>query len=79
MEGSVLRELILRSLAEDIGDGDHSSLACISADATGQAKLLIKEKGILAGIRVAKETFSIADKDLKTEIILTGRSRSHTG
>jgi nicotinate-nucleotide pyrophosphorylase (carboxylating) len=70
MEDRTLRELILRSLAEDIGDGDHSSLACIPADATGKAKLLIKEKGILAGIEVAKETFAIADKNLKTEIIL---------
>jgi nicotinate-nucleotide pyrophosphorylase (carboxylating) len=70
MEDSTLSELILRSLAEDIGDGDHSSLACIPADAHGKAKLLIKEKGILAGIEVVKETFAIADKDLKLEIIL---------
>jgi nicotinate-nucleotide pyrophosphorylase (carboxylating) len=70
MEDKTLRELIERSLAEDIGDGDHSSMACIPADATGKAKLLIKEKGILAGILVAEETFAIADKDLKIEIIL---------
>ena len=70
MGNSTLRRLILRSLAEDIGDGDHSSLACIPSDATGMAKLLIKEKGILAGIEVAKETFRIADKDLKIEILL---------
>ena len=55
MENRILREFILRSLAEDFGDGDHSSLACIPEDATGKAKLLIKEKGILAGIRVAGE------------------------
>ena len=67
MEDSFLREFILRSLAEDIGDGDHSSLACIPAEATGNAKLLIKEKGVLAGIRVAREIFSIVDKDLKIE------------
>jgi nicotinate-nucleotide pyrophosphorylase (carboxylating) len=71
MEDNTLRELILRSLSEDIGDGDHSSLACIPADATGKAKLLIKEKGILAGIEVAKKIFAIADKNLKTEIILS--------
>jgi nicotinate-nucleotide pyrophosphorylase (carboxylating) len=70
MENKALRNLIIRSLAEDIGDGDHSSLACIPSDATGKAKLLIKEKGILAGIEVAKETFAIADKDLKVEILL---------
>jgi nicotinate-nucleotide pyrophosphorylase (carboxylating) len=70
MEDSTLRELILRSLAEDIGDGDHSSIACIPSDATGKAKLLIKEKGILAGVEVARETFALADKKLKTEIYL---------
>ena len=53
-----------------MGDGDHSSLACIPEEADGKAKLLIKEKGILAGIRVAKELFSIVDKDLKPEVVL---------
>lgn len=70
MEDSIFREFILRSLAEDIGDGDHTSLACIPDDTIGKAKLLIKENGILAGIRVARETFHFADKDLKMEIIL---------
>jgi nicotinate-nucleotide pyrophosphorylase (carboxylating) len=70
MENSVLREFILKSLAEDIGDGDHTSLSCIPAGQTGKAKLLIKEKGILAGIRVAEEIFSIIDKDLKVDLIL---------
>jgi nicotinate-nucleotide pyrophosphorylase (carboxylating) len=70
MENRILREFISESLAEDIGDGDHSSLACIPSNATGKAKLLIKEKGILAGLRVAAELFAVADKDLKLEIIL---------
>ena len=70
MENRILREFILRSLAEDIGDGDHSSLACIPKETTGKAKLLIKEKGVLAGIRVAKELFKTIDKDLKLECIL---------
>jgi nicotinate-nucleotide pyrophosphorylase (carboxylating) len=70
MENRILREFILRSLAEDLGDGDHTSLACIPAETNGKAKLLIKEKGILAGIRVAMELFSIIDKDLKTDLIL---------
>lgn len=71
MENRILREFILRSLEEDLGDGDHSSIACIPPEAYGKAKLLIKEKGILAGVRVASEIFAIADKNLKTEIILT--------
>lgn len=70
MENRILREFILRSLAEDLGDGDHSSLACIPSEANGKAKLLIKEKGILAGIRVAVELFSIIDNELKPEMIL---------
>jgi nicotinate-nucleotide pyrophosphorylase (carboxylating) len=70
MECNVLREFILRCLSEDIGDGDHSSLACIPVEATGTAKLLIKEKGVLAGIRVAREIFSTIDKDLKLEVLI---------
>ena len=70
MENRILREFILRNLAEDLGDGDHSSLACIPPDTNGKAKLLIKEKGILAGIRVATELFSIIDDELKPEMII---------
>jgi len=60
----------MRSLAEDLGDGDHSSLACIPKETSGKAKLIIKEKGILAGIRVAGVLFSIIDKDLKFDVLL---------
>jgi nicotinate-nucleotide pyrophosphorylase (carboxylating) len=70
MENNILREFILRSLQEDIGDGDHSSLACIEEETLGKAKLLIKENGLLAGIRVAKELFPIVDKDLQIEVLL---------
>jgi nicotinate-nucleotide pyrophosphorylase (carboxylating) len=70
MENRILREFITRSLAEDLGDGDHTSLACIPEDKEGKAKLLIKEKGLLAGIRVAKELFTIIDKDLQFNLIL---------
>jgi len=70
MENNFLREFILRSLAEDLGDGDHTSLACIPSEQAGKAKLLIKEEGILAGTRVAEELFSIVDKDLKFDLIL---------
>jgi nicotinate-nucleotide pyrophosphorylase (carboxylating) len=70
MKSSFLREFIVRSLAEDIGDGDHSSLACIPEGARGDAKLIIKETGVLAGIRVATEIFFVADKNLKSEILI---------
>lgn len=70
MNDSELRSFILRAFAEDTGEGDHSSLACISPDVTGRARLLIKEEGILAGIDVAAETFRIADASLSTELLL---------
>ncbi len=70
MENSILREFILRSLDEDLGDGDHSSIASIPKSASGKAKLLIKEKGILAGIRIAKELFYTIDKELKIDKLL---------
>jgi nicotinate-nucleotide pyrophosphorylase (carboxylating) len=79
MEDSYLRAFIIRSLSEDIGDGDHTSLACIPGEATGKAKLLIKEKGVLAGIRVAPEIFSVVDKDLKTEMLIKDGSEVNTG
>ena len=49
--------LIDLSFAEDIGDGDHTTLCCIPEDAMGKSRLLIKEDGILAGVEVAKEVF----------------------
>ncbi|HNW56542.1 MAG TPA: carboxylating nicotinate-nucleotide diphosphorylase [Bacteroidales bacterium] len=74
MENNILREFILRCLAEDIGDGDHSSMACIPKNTTGRAKLLVKDKGILAGVRVAGELFSIVDRDLKFDIVMNDGS-----
>ena len=49
-----LELIIENAIREDVGDGDHSSLACIPADAMGKAKLLVKEDGILAGVEFAK-------------------------
>ena len=79
MENKILREFILRSLAEDVGDGDHSSLACIPAESKGRARLLIKENGILAGIRVADVLFSVIDADLKFDKILEDGTRVFPG
>ena len=79
MENKILREFILRSLAEDVGDGDHSSLACIPAESKGRARLLIKENGILAGVRVADVLFSVIDPDLKVDKILEDGTRVFPG
>jgi nicotinate-nucleotide pyrophosphorylase (carboxylating) len=70
MENEILREFIIRCIAEDIGDGDHTSLACIPADVTGRAKLLIKDNGIIAGIEAARTVFSIIDTDLNCNILI---------
>ncbi|MGB8490187.1 MAG: carboxylating nicotinate-nucleotide diphosphorylase [Bacteroidales bacterium] len=74
VENKVLRDFILRSLAEDIGSGDHTSLACIPAESNGKARLLVKENGVLAGSRVAAEIFRIADKDLIFESFISDGS-----
>ena len=79
MENKILREFILRRLAEDVGDGDHSSLACIPAESKGRARLLIKENGILAGVRVADVLFSVIDPDLKVDKILEDGTRVFPG
>jgi nicotinate-nucleotide pyrophosphorylase (carboxylating) len=67
MSDNELRALIRHALDEDTGEGDHSSLACIPVSAKGRARLLIKESGIIAGIRVAREVFRMTDPSLKIE------------
>ncbi len=79
MENNFLREFIRKSIEEDLGDGDHSSLACIPPEAGGKAKLLIKEDGILAGVRVASEVFNTIDQDLKCEILIPDGKRIQSG
>ena len=62
--------LIDLAFAEDIGDGDHTTLCCIPADAMGKSKLLIKEEGIIAGIEVAKEVFHRFDPEMQVEVFI---------
>ena len=62
--------LIDLSFAEDIGDGDHTTLCCIPEDAMGQSRLIIKEDGILAGVEVAKEVFRRFDPSLQVEVFI---------
>jgi nicotinate-nucleotide pyrophosphorylase (carboxylating) len=56
MKSKSLTSFLIESLAEDIGDGDHSSLASVPAGATGRARLAVKESGIIAGLRIARYT-----------------------
>ena len=61
----MLDEFIRKSLQEDIGDGDHSTLACIPSEAIGKAQLLVKETGVLAGVEVAKRIYELVDPSLR--------------
>lgn len=69
-EKELIDSLIDLAFAEDIGDGDHTTLSCIPATAMGKSRLLIKEAGILAGIEVAKEVFRRFDPDMKVEVFI---------
>ena len=60
--------IIANAIREDVGDGDHSSLACISEDARGSAKLLVKDEGIIAGIDFARQVFEFVDPGLELDI-----------
>ena len=61
----MLRHLVKEALAEDIGDGDHSSLSAIPADARGKAVLKIKEDGVLAGVSVAERIFTMREEGVR--------------
>lgn len=62
--------IIVNAVREDVGDGDHSSLACIPELAQGKAKLLVKDNGIIAGVEFAEKVFEYIDKDLKVETLI---------
>ena len=62
--------IIKNAIREDVGDGDHSSLACIPDTAVGKAKLLVKDKGIIAGIDFAKKVFEYVDGELEIETFI---------
>ena len=61
-------KLIELAFSEDIGDGDHTTLCCIPANAMGESRLLIKEEGVLAGVDVAQKVFHHFDPELQVEI-----------
>ncbi len=65
-----LHDFIRRAFEEDIKDGDHTSLACIPADAISQAKLLVKDTGVLAGVELAKTIFYHLDPNFEIEIFI---------
>ena len=74
-----LDRLIEQSLAEDLGDGDHSALACIPDSAIGKAHLLVKEDGILAGVELAERIFKKVDSRFEMEVFIQDGGRVKKG
>lgn len=72
-------QLISLWFAEDIGDGDHTTLSCIPASAIGKSQLIVKENGILAGVEVAREIFRAFDPELKMTIFITDGAEVKVG
>jgi len=70
LDKQVIDKFIKNAIAEDLGDGDHTSLSTIPANAQGKAKLLIKEDGIVAGVELALEIFKQVDANLRTEVFI---------
>ena len=62
--------IIANAVREDVGNGDHSSIACIPSSAKGKAKLLVKDNGIIAGVEFAKQVFNYIDKDLRVNTLI---------
>ncbi len=79
MNQAVINELIDRAITEDVGDGDHSSLSCISQSESGKARLLIKEKGILAGVKIACTVFRRVDPGISIETLIDDGSAVFPG
>jgi nicotinate-nucleotide pyrophosphorylase (carboxylating) len=75
----LIDELIELAFAEDIGDGDHTTLCCIPSTAEGKSRLIIKEEGILAGVEMARRIFYHFDPDLKMEVFIQDGSEVKTG
>lgn len=70
LDKELIHRFIIDALNEDVGDGDHTSLATIEAGTQGKAKLLVKDTGILAGVELAAEIFYIVDPSLKLTVFL---------
>ncbi|MBS1534811.1 MAG: carboxylating nicotinate-nucleotide diphosphorylase [Bacteroidetes bacterium] len=74
-----LQLIINNGIREDIGPGDYSSLACIPAEATGKAKLLVKDQGIIAGVSFAEMIFKTVDSSLEIEVFIQDGSAVQYG
>ncbi|MBL7889530.1 MAG: carboxylating nicotinate-nucleotide diphosphorylase [Bacteroidia bacterium] len=74
-----VKQFIKQAIAEDIGDGDHTSLSCIPSKAKGKAKLLVKENAVIAGVELAVEIFKQVDKSLKVNVLINDGKKVKVG
>lgn len=74
-----LREFVQLALREDVGEGDHTSLSCLPIDKDGEAKLLVKEDGVIAGVNVAEKIFTLVDPALKVNLLIADGSGVQVG
>lgn len=72
-------QLISLWFAEDIGDGDHTTLSCIPSTATGKSQLIIKENGVLAGVEIAREIFRAFDSELNMTVFINDGAEVKVG
>lgn len=79
MDKQLIDQFILNSLKEDVGDGDHTSLATLTAGTKGKAKLLVKDEGVIAGVELAIEIFNVVDASLKTTVFLNDGAKIKPG
>jgi nicotinate-nucleotide pyrophosphorylase (carboxylating) len=74
-----IQTIIANAIREDVGDGDHSSLACIPANTLGKAKLLVKDEGVIAGVAFAQKVFHYVDPDMQVDVFIADGTRVHFG
>lgn len=75
----LIDDLLTLAFAEDVGDGDATTLSTIPAEAMGRQHLLVKEEGILAGVEIARKVFAKFDPSLKMEVFINDGTRVHPG
>jgi nicotinate-nucleotide pyrophosphorylase (carboxylating) len=76
---SYVQQLVKLAIAEDIGDGDHTSLACIPRHVSGKTELLVKQEGIIAGVEVASYIFSEIDSNIEFTCLISDGHKVNTG
>lgn len=75
----LIDDLLALSFAEDLGDGDHTTLSTIPSDAMGRSRLIVKEKGILAGVDVARKVLAYVDPSIRMEVMIADGSEVKPG